>query len=460
MNIESILQEIEHLSGDSTQIVVGFSGGLDSSVLLHILSQSRLRTRVNALHVNHGLSAHSKEWAEHCQRQCRLWGIPLTVESVTVEREGGGLEEAARNARYKAFERYSLHAQAGSVNDCHSSDGVCFLTAHHGNDHAETILFRLFRGTGIKGLGGIQRVRLMSKSSKVIRPLLRVSKHELEEYSAFHSLSVVEDESNQDELFDRNYLRHQVLPAICKRWPHALEQLAKLSFRSVENTSLLKEYALEDLTACGVKAERVGFSLDIAAFSLFNESRQHHVLREWARSYDFDAPLPVHLAQVSRLLNASSDAIPAVEWGSSALARFNHRLFLLPRSILKPELNNDAGVNEWDANEPRQLPDGFELDVSFDACVSACLDVEFGPVNIRFRRGGERCKPLGRNHSQTLKKLLQEYGLEPWLRYRVPLIYKNDDLIAVGDLWWCKDFGPVSIKWTYFGGQMLTGCPC
>ena len=252
-----------------------------------------------------------------------------------------------------------------------------------------------------------------------------------------------------DELFDRNYLRHQVLPAIYKRWPRVLEQLSKLSLRSVESSNLLKEYALEDLSACGLRAERVGFSLDIDRFSRFNESRQHHLLREWARKYDLDSPLPVHLAQVSHLLHASSDAIPAVEWGRSALTRFNHRLFLLPRSILKPERDSRSSVIAWNGDEPCQLPGGFELNMSFDTLTRAGLDIGLGNVDIRFRCGGERCKPLGRHHSQTLKKLLQEHGLEPWLRYRVPLIYKDDTLIAVGDLWWCKNFASVSLKWTY-----------
>lgn len=411
---QHILQEIEPYLTPQATVWVAFSGGVDSSVLLHALASIHDRKfMVKAIHVNHQLSNNAGSWEEHCTRFAGALGVEIEARRVVVELSGEGLEQAARKARYEVF---SSIVNAGDI----------LLCGHHADDQAETMLFRLVRGAGLRGLRGIPMVRSLANGT-MVRPLLKVTRAELEHYAHQHGLSWIEDESNTDENLDRNYLRHKVLPLLQERWPGSNVRMQQTSVWLDESNSLLSEYARDDLAACGVRTEKLGQSICLKVYAEFGLARQKHVLREWVAVQGFSAPEPQHMLEVSKLIGSAEDSEAQVSWGACEVRRFRQRLYLIPRL---PSIDSASSIS-WAAAKPLILPDGSVLELSSSS-------VETLVFSVKFRRGGERCCPKERSHSQTLKKLLQEYALEPWLRGRVPLIYAGSELVAVAGLFACK----------------------
>lgn len=413
------------------QVWLAYSGGLDSTVLLHALKTEGIA--VKALHVNHQLSSNADAWQQHCVRQCDKLNCGIVVERVEVKNAGKGLEHAARKARYAVFDRYV------------EGDDI-LLMAHHLDDECETLLFRLLRGSGLKGFTGIKKERTLGGGGKIMRPLLYVSRENILQYANIHALSWVEDESNRDIEFDRNYLRQMVLPLFQQRWPNFRKQFSTSITLLRESEQLLAEYGQQDLAECGMRGERLGNSIDLSALTAWPAPRINHVLRQWLETLGYNPPGLRHLEETQKLIAAREDAAPAVQFGECEFRRYKNRLYCLPRleSVASQVLTQ---VLKWNSIESLQLPDGSRLSVSGRNRLT-------GPnLEVKFRAGGERCRPLGRERSQTLKKLLQEYELEPWLRDRVPLIYFNDELIAVGDLWVCNtgtsNTSELAFTWTY-----------
>jgi len=415
----------------ANRVWVGFSGGLDSTVLLYQLTQLGIKG-LCALHVNHQLSVNAASWQRHCQAIANSLDCELSVQSVSVEVSGYGLEAAARTARYRAF------AAVAEENDV-------FLTAHHANDQAETFLFRLLRGAGLKGLSAVnaeQEMSIDNKTLKLIRPFLAIERQQLLEYANVHQLRWVEDESNRDSHLDRNYIRREVLPRMQARWPQAIERITNSASLLAASEQLLDEYLANDLAVCQERAERLGHSIDLMLFKTFNWRRQQHVLRLWLHSHGYLLPEQKHLVEVRKLIHASEESAPEVAWGpmlgegagGCSLRRFRNRLYCLPRI----DWNSWAGYSgvSWDARSSLALADACHLSAQ-PADTGLMAGIEY---RVETRSGGERCRPEGRAKSQTLKKLLQEYGLENWLRDFVPLIYRGAELVAVGDLWICEGF--------------------
>lgn len=415
LNTDAILQDISAQLPTDGKLWVAFSGGLDSTVLLHIVSRAVFRDRVKAVHINHQLSPFADDWENHCVLASHDFGLPCEVYKVEVINTGKGLEQNAREQRYEVFEN--------ALNT-----GDLMLFAHHESDVTETFIFRLMRGAGLVGLTSMPRRRALG-SGCLYRPLLNVPKVSLLHYAQEHGLSWVEDESNQDRKFDRNFLRHEVLPALKRRWPLAEEKILKTVGLLEESTSLLDEYLAEDLKVCERRKARFGESISLAKLLSFSPARQRHVLRCWCMEMGFSSADSAHLEKIHEVTLAREDAQPVLAWGDCELRRYDDRLYLVAR----PDPRAEQEVRERipvQLNEPLALSDGSELECSglSDSAVN---------LSIGFRSGAERCKPVSRNHSQTLKKLLQEYRLEPWLRNRVPLIYLDETLIAVGDLFNC-----------------------
>lgn len=422
-NIKEILGQLKPFLDHTHCIFVAYSGGLDSTVLLHLLSNASLNVPIRAIHINHNLSVHAGAWQQHCVEQCVAWGVPILIDKVNIVLAGKGLEEAARSARYAVFKQ-------------HITQGTALVTAHHGNDQAETLLFRLARGTGVHGMGGIRYSREF-ESGIMIRPLLGESRQSIYDYAKANELTWINDESNSDEAFDRNYIRHKVLPYIEERWPQAIEQFKKVAQISNETCLLLDEYVQNDLALCAIEQERLGSSLSLEALMALSERRKNHVLRHWIKISGFKAPSSAVFKQIDHVISAAIDASPVLRWGACELRRFNQRLFLLPQLPTQLPLSETSFV-AWDVTAtPLDLGGGFFL-----RCCSnnAMQSVEPQTYRISFRQGDQRCKPAGRQHSQRLKKLFQEYALEPWLRDRAPLIYSGESLVAVADLWVCADF--------------------
>jgi len=417
---------------------VGYSGGLDSHVLLHSVVEILGKESVIAIHVNHQLSPNADAWQQHCQQVCRERGVTLITETVQVETAGQGLEAAARDARYQVFER-------------HLDDGGLILLAHHADDQAETVLYRLLRGSGPLGLSGIPISRPLGHG-ELLRPLLKFTRQELQDYAPSTGLSWIEDESNEQLEYDRNYIRHQVIPKLADRWPDYTSRIATSAALCRDNEQLVDELASQDLMTVGERSERLGWSICIDSFQGFDSLRQGNLLRYWLAQHDF--PRPGHQVMTAlreELLPARNDGSPQITWGGAQLRRYQHRLYLLP---LQPGLPETDEPFFWDVSEPLVLPDKSVL-FSRVATGEGVSLPDDALLEVRFRRGGERCRPQGRQGSNNLKILFQEYGLEPWLRDRVPLIYFQDELVAVADLWVCEGFSAMHgkegmmINWSY-----------
>lgn len=421
----------QHLPSNVRRLWVALSGGLDSVVLLHALVQLKLPTPVTALHVNHQISPHAAEWQQHCAAVCAAWGVEYVAQTVVVEPSGRGLEEAARAARYAVFE-------------AHVREGDCLLTAHHADDQAETLLLRLLRGSGPRGLAAMARQRPLGQGT-LLRPLLDVKRIELESYAITHQLTWVDDESNTDTHYDRNYLRLEVMPPLAVRWPDYTRRWQQSAQACAESEQLLQELAAEDLERAAPRSERKGGSVALAVLHEMSVARRHNLLRYWFRQQRYASPELVHLQQIdSQLIYGRADAEGEVRWGGVAVQRFRERLYIMPSLVLTPaQEQSHLGVRHLTGKTEEYFLSANSW-LTFEYCSSvppkSCLRADITQVELRRRTGGERCRPAGRGHSQTLKKLLQEHGLEPWWRERVPLIYVDGQLAAVGDLWVCAEF--------------------
>lgn len=388
---------------------VAFSGGLDSTVLLHLLAQLAHREAlppISAIHVHHGLQAVADSWPEHCQRFCDSLGIPLQLARVQVD-DGASLERAAREARYAAFV-----AALG--------EGECLLAGQHRDDQAETVLFRLFRGAGVRGLSGMAASRPLG-AGILLRPILGLNRAELERYARRHGLSWVEDPSNASNDYDRNYLRNQVLPGIIRRWPAAVETIARSAEHLAEADGLLGELAQNDLICAGARNEYIGMqlpSLAIAALAELSESRQRNALRHWLAPL---ARLPdsAHWAGWRDLRDAREDAEPIWRLADGELRRAHGRLWWLANPWLGFVPRNQT----WpDPARPLSLAGNGSL--RFDG------EPPGGPLEVRYRQGGEAMALAGRG-SRDLKRLLNEAAVPAFLRGRLPLLWRADELLGV-----------------------------
>ncbi|WP_152225006.1 tRNA lysidine(34) synthetase TilS [Pseudomonas sp. SCB32] len=388
---------------------VALSGGLDSTVLLHLLVQLARREvlpPISAIHVHHGLQTVADAWPEHCQRFCDALGVPLRVERVRVD-GWASLERAAREARYGAFTAIL-------------GEGECLLTGQHRDDQAETVLFRLFRGAGVRGLAGMPACRSLG-SGLLLRPLLGISRDELERYARSHGLSWVEDPSNASDDFDRNYLRNQLLPFIAWRWPAAGETIVRSAGHLAEADGLLTELAQADLMAADQQAhyrEMPLPSLAIGPLIALSEARQRNALRHWLAPL---ARLPdsAHWAGWQDLRDARADAEPVWRLADGELRRANGRLWWLANAWLAfvPQ------VQSWaDASHALVLPGNGSLHVEGES--------PRGPLEVRYRQGGEVMALPGRGH-RDLKRLLNEAGVPAFLRGRLPLLWRADELLGV-----------------------------
>lgn len=424
MNDSDILQNLAPYISKADKIWIGFSGGLDSTVLLHWCSGQNFADSLCAIHVNHGLAAQSGDWQQQCESFCIGLGIPFASETVKVVDAGKGLEAAARSARYQVFERTL------GQNDI-------LLSAHHLADQVETFLFRLMRGAGVKGLGAIPFCRPLG-DGVLIRPFLSVEKQDLEQYAVRHSLTWVEDPSNQNTDFDRNFLRHDILSLIQKRWPKAQQNIARAAQHLADADEVLAQYAQEDLRRCDLRHERLGESISVSGIREKSIQRRRVILRSWIGKHCSFLPQTKHLAEVEALLQSRQDAQASVEFGDWQMRRFQERLYLIPKLNDCPDL--DVG---WDLKDPISLGDGFVLRADQAQSVE---------LRITRRQEGLRCQPIARNHSQSLKKLFQEYSLEPWLRGHIPILWHNNNIVAVGDLFCCDHQLQAlfeSIQWQY-----------
>lgn len=403
---------------------VAYSGGVDSHVLLHALASLRPLPgmEVGAVHVNHGLQADAGHWQAHCLEVCRGLDIPCIALQVDGRAAAGeSPEAAARQARYRALRAWL-------------PPGHCLLTAQHLDDQAETLLLQLLRGSGVRGLAAMPSLVAFGEGH-LLRPLLGFPRASLLAYARQHGLQWIEDPSNTDTGLDRNYLRHHILPVLRERWPAMSETLARSAGHCAEAADLLADLGTRDITAL---AQDNLETLSVAGLQQLPPARRRNALRHWMTLRGGTAPSTAVLSRVNNdILGGRADAEPCVRFGRHELRRYRDRLYLLP---LSPEPPTDQ-VLEWDIDRALAVPDAGGVLTASRACGRGIRrSAVRRSVQVSFRRGGERCRPAGRRHHHALKKLLQEAGVPPWERRRLPLIYVEGRLAAVSGLWVCEPF--------------------
>ncbi len=434
---QSLLSETLSTLPVCKRLLIAYSGGMDSHVLLHAVwgLRQQMQAQITAIHVNHGLQSEADEWAERCSEFCTSHQIPIQVVTVDAQpKKGESPEAAARNSRYLALQELML-------------EGDILLTAHHSEDQAETVLLQLLRGSGPSGLSAMPAISGFGPGFHA-RPLLGVSRADLAEYAQLHTLRWLEDFSNSDISFDRNFLRHEVIPLLKQRWPALDKTLSRSASHCAEAQLLIEEEARHDLQQMLHVQDN---SISAPAVADLPPPRARAVIRTWISDTGLRLPDTARLDRVLKeMLTAREDRNPVVHWTDVELRRYRDRLYLM--SAL-PELD-PATELEWDGEAPLILPSGLgTLKVEVAQIGISREAWEKGQVSVCFRVGGERCRPLGRSSSKSLKKLFQEYGIPPWERSRVPLIKIDGELAAVADLWICNRYatdapnGALRIRW-------------
>ena len=397
-------------------LCVGYSGGLDSTALLHALAAlpAARQAGLRAWHVHHGLHEHADEWAAHCQSTCHALGIALTVSRVEVAPRGQGREAAARHARYAAF--------ADGL-----GDGEVLVLAHHRDDQAETFLLRAVRASGPDGLGAMRRWRECGRG-QLWRPLLQTPRPVLDSYAREHRLQWIDDPSNTDLSLDRNFLRARVLPALRERWPHADAALAASAALCAQASDLLDVGDAEALAAAATTDPSM---LSLPALQRLAPARRARVLRRWVAGLGLPALPAAGIEQIEHcLLDSPIDGEATFAWHGAAVRVWRD---LLHAAMSQPPLPPQWQAC-WDGRMPLDLPGGGSL-----ALVGADRFEEI--VSVHPRRGGERIVLPGRKHSHALKHVLQDLGVPPWERARMPLLSAADGkLLAAADRAYCARF--------------------
>ena len=407
---------------------VAYSGGLDSHVLLHALAQlrSQLNNELRAIHIHHGLHPQADYWATHCQQVCGALAIPCEVIRVNVRiapRES--LEANARTARYDAIAQLLV------------PDDVV-LTAQHADDQAETLLLQLLRGAGVAGLAAMPPVSRL-EPGWLVRPLLIYTRAQLHAYAQQAHLHWIEDSSNADTRFERNFLRHEIMPLLQQRWPSVSQIFSRAARHQAEADELVQTLAEEDLHSVASNLQGfknlegfenlAGFNnpaqLFLPALARLSPARQRNVLRFWLKKLGLPLPSTVQLQHIfSDILTARVDRQPLVRWHGGEVRRYRNHLFAMPNLPPVPEVSHPL---TWTLPQPLRLPLG-ELTVNEVQGRGIALPAGT-ELQVRFRQGGETFR--WREHQRVVKKLLQSAQLPPWYRPFIPFIYLENTLIAI-----------------------------
>lgn len=401
-------------------LCVAFSGGPDSTALLAALAQLKRRPRaLRAVHVDHGLHPDSGSWAAHAVEVAQALSVPCVVLAAEVSRAHGESPEArARAARYR------LLAEALTA-------GEVLLTAHHEDDQLETVLLMLLRGAGVAGLAAMPEVAPFARGL-LARPLLTRPRAELVAWVREQGLACLEDPSNLDERFDRNFLRLRVLPVIRERWPGAAATVSRAARHAAEAQRLLETLARAD-----IRAARNGESLAASALRTLPLDRRRNALRFWISSRGLTLPPTARLKEIAGpLLAARADAHPSVAWPGARVELHSGLLMLRATGGAPATMAGGEIPWRWRAQPVCALPGGLgRLELKADAHGPVNLAALPARLTIRWRRGGERLTPAPGRPRRALKSLLRESRLLPAQRARLPLVYGGTQLLAVADLW-------------------------
>ena len=418
------------------RLFIAYSGGVDSQVLLHALvkilnlkAQAVNPMAITVCHIHHGLSPNADSWLDFAMCESKKLDVKFLTERVVVSKQTGkGIEANAREARYQALIKMT-------------EPGDLILTGHHQDDQLETMLLALKRGAGLKGLSAMDSQRYLS-NRLLVRPLLNISRHQIELYAHDNDLTWIEDESNVETKFDRNFLRQKVIPLLKNRWPSITATFSRSAEHCRDAENLLLEVADQDFSQCCVEDDC--FSID--SLLALSKSRFNNLIRYFLEQNHCIMPSSEQLSQLHLQLAAADDKNPAVKVGQYYLRRFKGRLFLtadfedvsewqtdllLAKTSSKVVLPNKLGkvncvittANEVDENSQYlKLPKPGQK------------------ITISFTHTNPKCLPDYRQHSRSLKKVLQELAIPPWQRKRIPFLYYDDTLVAAVGLFVCQAY--------------------
>lgn len=419
-------------------IIIAYSGGVDSQVLLFALArlkvQGKISNNISVCHVNHGLNSQAKMWQEFAEQQCKKLSLPLKVHQLNlVKKSQQSLEALARDARYQAIISCSHHS-------------VSIVTGHHLNDQAETLLLALKRGAGVKGMSAMSQATPLAQHT-LVRPLLNTTRVEIENYAKAQGLAWIEDDSNQDQSFDRNFIRQSVMPLLSARWPSIAKTIARSAALSQDAQSLLDEIAHEDLENISLSSQQ----LSVALLLKLSEPRFNNVIRHFLSLHKKDMPSVAQLQQLRQQLCSSQDKTPELKFSDYYLRRYQDCLFLT---------TDFADISNWQTELPIALDTKEQFSSEFLPYVVKLPDdngeifceyvtvEEVKPliiesestylrlpdvnekITVRFCHDNPKCLPHYRNKSRPLKKILQEAKIPRWQRHRIPFIYYNETLVS------------------------------
>ena len=389
----------------SQKVWVGFSGGLDSTALLHALKiQAKNNYQLHAIHVHHGLQAKADEWALHCQTLCQQWQIPFLLVRATIENKERNTEYKAREARFSAFKNIL-------------AKGDCLALAHHQDDLAETLLMRLLRGSGTQALANMQELSQRDQYT-IWRPLLNCSRASLEYYAQQNQLQWIEDDSNSDTCFDRNFIRHEILPRLEQRFPNAKQGIAQSAKLLAIDAELLEKNIVSNLFICSSDTQ-----LNVPKLLTLSLGMQAHVLRAWLLKAGKVTPTARAVAVfLNEIAEHRSDDNLCMAFADYRIHVWKDNLYLHDNPTVNEEPTIDA--LHWDGLKPLTLPRGGVLSWQGNA-----------PLNtqIKYRMGGEKIQLRGRNIHHSVKKLLSQ-SVPPWQRDSLPFVYNEQGkLLAIGN---------------------------
>lgn len=438
------------------KLVLAYSGGVDSEVLafgLSAFAQKHPHIACLLIHVHHGLSPNANTWVDHCISRANYYQLPVQIERVNVNKgPRESLEAKARDARYQAFERYL-------------NPGDILLTAHHQDDQLETLLLALKRGQGPKGLGAMAPMQSY-KQSWLVRPLLSISRPQIEQFAAQYGVNHIEDESNQDDSYDRNFLRLEIIPRLKQRWPSIATTAARSAALCAEQQQVIDDEVSNRLPHWltlpmdidGLVTESSGFKL--AELNQLSPAWQALLFRGYLQHCSVSLPSQSQLQQIlSQLLDAKDDANVAIQWGDYQVKRFANSAYVLTNLALAPldakRLQNDiralfAGeLNQANGKVGQQTvslqiqsrkAEFAQQEGSVSTTPLLALPATHVQVTIKYGAAGSiKCQPQFATSQRTkpreLKKLWQECQIPPWRRQQIPLIFYDDILVAAIGLW-------------------------
>lgn len=417
--------QIDKYASTQKQFLIGFSGGLDSTALLLLftkLRENRPHLQMRAIHIHHGLSANADSWTEHCKQICEQLNVPLIIEKVRVD-TCNGIEAGAREARYQAMSQHILPDEI-------------LATAHHLQDQTETFFLALKRGSGLQGLGAMQ-LQSTVYNLPVFRPLLHFTRPELEQFVQATKLDWVEDESNRDSRYERNFLRNEILPELRQRWAHFDLAVQRSAQHCFEQQQLINELLADEFAQNFDKTDR---SFSIQQFAQYSATKQKALLRLWLNEWQLTMPSLVQLEQIIQdVIFARSDSNPLFQLGEKVVRRHQQKLYLTPQFTDISTHKVDIKIGETVCLPDNlgtlaltQQADKLLVQWKNKQLVTQKLPFTNSPIQIRFSYSS-KIRLTEKSANKEMKKIWQHFNVPVWQRQRIPLIFYGDKLkSAVG----------------------------